>query len=474
MPKVSVKWSGKKFDLDADTTNEPLIFKAALFELTGVVPDRQKVVFQGKTLKDDSWNGFNIKDGSLLMMLGSSGAIPTKPAEDEPMEASSNALVDGTKKVNLPAGMENLGNTCYMNATLQVLRAIPELRTALDQYIDPAESTTTPKKICFTLRLLWQLLDNHPNQAITPNVFVMVLHQCFPQLATKTQHGHNEQQDANECYSEIMRCLTTELKYQAPGQQRVDFKKFVEGVHQITMKNTEAEGEETTATETFNELSCYLSQETKYLQLGINKTTETITKFSEKLGRDAKFEKTTLISRLPGYLTIQMVRFFYKEKEQINAKILKDVKFPAILDVFELCTPELKAKLAPARAAFKEYEDSAVEKLRNSKLGGEDGKAKEEEEKKTPQMYHPYNFPDDAGSNNSGFYELRGVVTHKGRSSNSGHYVGWVKLNATQWVMCDDQEVHIVTEDDVMKLSGGGDWHSAYMLLYGPRKRPLN
>lgn len=29
------------------------------------------------------------------------------------------------------------------------------------------------------------------------------------------------------------------------------------------------------------------------------------------------------ISRLPAYLTIQMVRFFYKEKESVNAKVLK-------------------------------------------------------------------------------------------------------------------------------------------------------
>ena len=27
-------------------------------------------------------------------------------------------------------------------------------------------------------------------------------------------------------------------------------------------------------------------------------------------------------------------------------------------------------------------------------------------------------------------------------------------------------------EEDVLKLSGGGDWHSAYLLLYGPRKLP--
>lgn len=33
----------------------------------------------------------------------------------------------------------------------------------------------------------------------------------------------------------------------------------------------------------------------------------------------------------------------------------------------------------------------------------------------------------DTGSNNSGYYELTAVLTHQGRSSSSGHYVGWVR-----------------------------------------------
>ena len=35
--------------------------------------------------------------------------------------------------------------------------------------------------------------------------------------------------------------------------------------------------------------------------------------------------------------------------------------------------------------------------------------------------------------------------------------------------MCDDDEVSPVHEEDVLKLSGGGDWHTAYLLLYAPR-----
>jgi len=75
----------------------------------------------------------------------------------------------------------------------------------------------------------------------------------------------------------------------------------------------------------------------------------------------------------------------------------------------------------------------------------------------------------DPGSNNSGFYELQAVLTHKGRSSSSGHYVAWVKHSEDVWLMCDDDNVQPVTSEDVLKLSGGGDWHIAYVLLYGPR-----
>ena len=39
----------------------------------------------------------------------------------------------------------------------------------------------------------------------------------------------------------------------------------------------------------------------------------------------------------------------------------------------------------------------------------------------------------DIGSNNSGYYELQAVLTHKGRSSSSGHYVAWVRRKGGQY-----------------------------------------
>lgn len=62
----------------------------------------------------------------------------------------------------------------------------------------------------------------------------------------------------------------------------------------------------------------------------------------------------------------------------------------------------------------------------------------------------------DLGSNNSGYYTLQAVLTHKGRSSTSGHYVAWVRQTGEKWVMCDDDNMVPVTTEDILKLSGGG------------------
>lgn len=157
---------------------------------------------------------------------------------------------------------------------------------------------------------------------------------------------------------------------------------------------------------------------------------------------------------------MNFVRFQYKGKEGINAKVLKDIKFPIDFDAFELCSPALQEKLVPMRSKFKEIEDAAL-------LEGQPKKPLDD----SNSVKQPFSFEDDVGSNNSGYYTLYAVLTHQGRSSSSGHYVGWVRQSITEdkWVKFDDDAVSPITSEEILRLSGGGDWHCAYVLLYGPR-----
>jgi len=471
--KVNVKWGKEKFtDVECDTDEPPVQLKAQLFALSGVAPDRQKVMMKGAVLKDDEWGKVVLKNGATLLMMGSAAELPQAPTEKIVfMEDMSEGQL--ASALDIPAGLTNLGNTCYMNATLQCLKSVKELRDSLKTYSGNLMlgGASADQSITAAVRDLFDNMDA-TSEAVPPLVMVQVLHMCFPQFAEKSEQGGFQQQDANECWTEVVRCLQKRLpavkaSENAEVAQASSSKGFMDqyfgGEFAITMKCVESEDEPiTNSSETFYQLSCFIEKEVKYLSTGLkSRLEEHISKHSPSLGRDSQYLKSCKISRLPAYLPIQMVRFYYKEKEAVNAKILKDIKFTMMLDVYELCTEELQKKLLPAREKFKQEEDRKVEL--KSKL------AKGETLKEENLIAHPYSLADDVGSNNSGYYELQAVLTHKGRSSSSGHYVGWTRKSGDDWLMFDDDMVSPVKEEDILKLSGGGDWHCAYVLLYGPR-----
>jgi ubiquitin carboxyl-terminal hydrolase 14 len=66
----------------------------------------------------------------------------------------------------------------------------------------------------------------------------------------------------------------------------------------------------------------------------------------------------------------------------------------------------------------------------------------------------------------TGHYQLIAVVTHKGRSADGGHYVGWVHQSGDDWFQYDDDIVSTVQTDEILALRGGGDWHTAYLCIY--------
>jgi len=206
---------------------------------------------------------------------------------------------------------------------------------------------------------------------------------------------------------------------------------------------------------------------------------EPIEKRSPTLNKEATYQKKSQIDGLPYYLTLQFVRFFWKQTEEIQkgqltekghkTKISRPLDFPYVLDLFRFCTPELQAKLVPNRKRpeeKKKKDSSTSNAMDTSSDTPASSTASSAPEPTTP----PPSLPAGPYVNKTGQYELIAVLTHQGMSADGGHYVGWVRQSDDQddWLEFNDKKVERRTFTDIQKLTGhgGAQWHIAYMCLY--------
>lgn len=568
---VKVKHQGKTYDIEIDPSSTGEELQLQLYSLTNVEPDNQKIM-AGKMIKADTQlSSIKFRPNQVITMLGKPSAEVVMEAPKERMKFLEDmtdaeiARQDGA----IPAGLANTGNTCYANATLQTLRMIPELQEQLQTYKPSAQAGPSASSLfsadqlanvglgglggandlTSSLRDVYKMMGDTQG-AVQPLMFLTALRQQYPQFAEKSKTGHGyAQQDAEEMWSQLIATLDQSLKLDTKDATDEGFNTWVEkymgGRFDVVTKSEEAPDEEAKhEKETFRDLKCNISGETNHLREGLSiGLNEQIEKQSETLGRNAVYNKTSRISRLPKYLPIHLMRFLWRRDTGKKAKILRKVSFQHEIDLLEYCTDELRAKLVPVRDRVREVrkeiedverqkkrqkrrrqdlEDEAVgaskiakdepfqkraqkEKERETKATGPASESQLAAEKKgedtamggTEEVFktdaeieeeraqairnakkdllaavHP-EMAKDSTANQTGLYELRGVVTHQGSSADSGHYTAYVKKTALpgqeedgKWWWFNDDKVQEVDSEKIETLAGGGESHSALILLY--------
>ena len=429
--------------------------------------------------------------------------------------------------VALSAGLVNLGNTCYMNSTVQCLRHMPELRHA----IEVATPTSNPQaRFAKALVETCKALDKS-GSAISPHSLVSTMRAQFPQFMQGVREGHPAQQDAEELYGALAQSFQAALSEPSiiPG---IGWDSLLGLELEETLACSESDAEKVvTKAEKVNKLICNIQNAVTqgsvvdHMQEGVRIGLEgTVEKHSDVLGRNALWTKKQRINKLPRYLCFHFMRFYWKatpdsrDHEGVKCKIMRSVTYPDAFDVYEFCSPGLQQALKANRDSEDKildeqwankrakHNDEKVSAAGNSDTKKDESNAAmavdgvDDEDAKAletalalsvqgPAQTQPSSVfgsltgdlkslqatananpfsPNGLPERFTGMYELHSIVTHKGRTADGGHYMAWVRQEpgSTKFWHYNDDVVKEVEQAEIMLLCGGGDRDVAYLAFY--------
>lgn len=170
MLSAQIRYNRRRFDVPFNPNQTWEEVSETIHNLTGVPAMRQKLVDKGALVKNMHALIKAAERTFPLTLIGTSVPLEDerkpKVLFTEDVAEPSQAGMDARR-----VGLVNLEHTCYLNATLQVLRAIPELQNALNT---PREERDTPEaKLTAGLQGLYQSMSQS-RDAVAPIEFLAV------------------------------------------------------------------------------------------------------------------------------------------------------------------------------------------------------------------------------------------------------------------------------------------------------------
>lgn len=377
----------------------------------------------------------------LAKAISPKRAIKTSPVTNPYKTAKSSSFVKSNSPKTGHMGLKNLGNTCYMGSSLQMLFSIPEFFIRLDETFNELKNIKmneeqTAMPLCKSLLsvaskagILHSITDT-PNQArgyVDPSEVKKAIDKVTPKFS-----GY-EQRDAHEFLSDLLDILHEELNDAKSASGNMD----------LILPTDEFFRLDLDVCLTCN--SCQYSRVKSELYRHISVDVNSLDLESGNQKKHSSLEDC-------------LVKFFQSGKQELKCEKC---------DTGNSVTQSLKISQV-SKALLLHMKRFIV----TTKVDGDPPEVK--------VLFHKDTAPVDCGSSlelkdaesSQGVYDLRGVVRHIGSTAFSGHYTADAlrptKENSHEWINFDDSNSTVTSID--MILHNDRSQRNNYMMLFSLKK----